>query len=368
MNGGVVEGFDIRNGAPGVLVERTTAPGPLVRGNWIHDNHPPGGIYAGGPDGGVVRVIGNRIHGNSSAWCCPAVFLLLTSAASTLEANEIFDNHVTTPGDTVGTTIIAGEARVADNVIACNSGGGSALVVRGLVENNTVVANFSHTLKPAVRAQGGEDDLCTLRGNNIAYNVGPGLDCYQPLIPPFTTFEVDCNNFFNNGPGGQVSGACAGAVGQRGNISVEPEFGRAWACPSGPGDWCLGPDSPLLPVYTPPDCGLIGAVAECPPTGNAAEAPAAAPLRALAPRPNPFSARTAIAFHLADEADVEVAIRDVLGRSVRRLHAGRLAAGDHEIVWDGRAESGVPAASGAYVAVIRAGARGEVTRTLLLVK
>lgn len=87
---------------------------------------------------------------------------------------------------------------------------------------------------------------------------------------------------------------------------------------------------------------------------------------ALAPRPNPFTARTEIPFHLGGPSLVEVGIYGVLGRKVRTIHAGFFAAGDHELVWDALDDAGRRAAAGGYVAVIRAGSH-EVTRTLLLI-
>ena len=90
-------------------------------------------------------------------------------------------------------------------------------------------------------------------------------------------------------------------------------------------------------------------------------------LQVSPPRPNPFTSRTTIPFYLAKDSEVEVQIYNVLGRKLRTLHADWLLAGDHVLEWDGRVGSGDRAASGAYVARIRAGGE-ELTRTLLLVR
>jgi len=200
----------------------------------------------------------------------------------------------------------------------------------------------------------------------VAFNIGPGVQCWDSPAPPEDQFILECNNIFGNGPGGQVVGDCGDVIGLNGNISVDPLFERTtW--PYEPGSWCLSENSPLL-LDPPPGCGLIGATDVCPPIGVGDAGPA--PRRRLAaepPRPNPFAERTAIAFYQPRPGEVEVQIYNVLGRRLRTLHAGWLPSGDHRLEWDGRWDSGERAASGAYVARIRAGGE-ELTRTLLLIR
>lgn len=93
--------------------------------------------------------------------------------------------------------------------------------------------------------------------------------------------------------------------------------------------------------------------------------PAVTALREIAP--NPFNPSTRIAFDLATAGPVRVEVFDVRGRSVRRLVAGSLPAGRHDVVWDGRDDAGNVVASGAYVA--RLVAEGTVvSRKMQLVK
>ena len=100
---------------------------------------------------------------------------------------------------------------------------------------------------------------------------------------------------------------------------------------------------------------------------EAAEPSPRARLSAEPPRPNPFAEGTTIAFYQPRPDEVEVQIYNVLGRRMRTLHAGWLPAGNHELEWDGRWDSGAHAASGAYFARIRAGGE-ELTRALLLIR
>ena len=83
--------------------------------------------------------------------------------------------------------------------------------------------------------------------------------------------------------------------------------------------------------------------------------------------PNPFNPSTRIAFDLARSGRVQLEVFDVRGRAVRRLLAEELPAGRHEVVWDGRDDSGSGVASGTYVA--RLSAPGVTTaRKMQLVK
>lgn len=72
--------------------------------------------------------------------------------------------------------------------------------------------------------------------------------------------------------------------------------------------------------------------------------------------PNPFNPSTTISWELdagVADAAVRVEIHDLAGRRVARLLDGRLAGGrEHRVVWDGRRDDGLAAASGTYVAVV----------------
>ena len=64
--------------------------------------------------------------------------------------------------------------------------------------------------------------------------------------------------------------------------------------------------------------------------------------------PNPFNPSTTIEYALGGQALVELSIYDILGRKVRTLIDENKPAGDYSIVWDGRDDSGEPAATGIY--------------------
>jgi len=65
--------------------------------------------------------------------------------------------------------------------------------------------------------------------------------------------------------------------------------------------------------------------------------------------PNPFSSGTEIAFDLARESRVRIAVYDVRGRLVRELLEGTRPSGRYRIHWDGRDGRGRSVASGVYL-------------------
>jgi len=84
--------------------------------------------------------------------------------------------------------------------------------------------------------------------------------------------------------------------------------------------------------------------------------------------PNPFNPATTISFVLPVSGAVDLAIYDVTGKLVKRLVAGDVvAAGHHDVQWNGRTDSGIQAASGTYFT--RLIAHGEqLTRRMTLLK
>jgi hypothetical protein len=77
--------------------------------------------------------------------------------------------------------------------------------------------------------------------------------------------------------------------------------------------------------------------------------------RVLAGAPNPFLNETGIYLDLPQPRPVQIQVLDPSGRSIRRLCETALPAGHHRFVWDGCADDGSRAASGAYLLRVRAG-------------
>lgn len=78
--------------------------------------------------------------------------------------------------------------------------------------------------------------------------------------------------------------------------------------------------------------------------------------------PNPFGERTTLRFRLDRPETVRLEIFDAAGRRVRRLLGGPVPVGPHEIVWDGRDDSGRPVDSGIYFQRFETETRSAVGR------
>jgi hypothetical protein len=72
--------------------------------------------------------------------------------------------------------------------------------------------------------------------------------------------------------------------------------------------------------------------------------------------PNPFGERVTVNLSLAEARELDLAVFDVTGRRVQLLHSGRLEAGPHPFVWNGREGGGSALKSGIYF--VRAKAPG----------
>jgi hypothetical protein len=83
--------------------------------------------------------------------------------------------------------------------------------------------------------------------------------------------------------------------------------------------------------------------------------------------PNPFNSATRLAFYLPQSAPLKLEVYDMLGRKVRKLVDDNFAAGQHNITWDGRSDTGELLPSGIYFCHLKS-SDNEETRRLLKLK
>ena len=81
------------------------------------------------------------------------------------------------------------------------------------------------------------------------------------------------------------------------------------------------------------------------------------------PFPTPFNAAVTIPFTVAAAGPVRISVYNLMGQPVHVLRDGWMAAGLHQVRWDGRTAAGATAASGVYWAVLQA---GDVVQTAKL--
>ena len=85
--------------------------------------------------------------------------------------------------------------------------------------------------------------------------------------------------------------------------------------------------------------------------------------------PNPFNPTTTIRFGLPESLNnhkISVKVFDILGREVATLLNEKLKMGYHEVKWDGRNNSNIPAASGIYFYQVKGGSQLLVKKMVLM--
>lgn len=84
-----------------------------------------------------------------------------------------------------------------------------------------------------------------------------------------------------------------------------------------------------------------------------------------AAHPNPFAHDTEISFLAPGHGPMKIAIYDAEGRRIALLFNGDIAAGLHEIRWDGRDDTGARAPAGVYMVRLTGFGRNEARRVAL---
>ncbi|MFZ0454763.1 MAG: FlgD immunoglobulin-like domain containing protein [Ignavibacteriaceae bacterium] len=82
--------------------------------------------------------------------------------------------------------------------------------------------------------------------------------------------------------------------------------------------------------------------------------------------PNPFNPSTTIRYSIPGSENVIINIFDIKGNLISTLLNARKNAGTHEISWDGKNNSGMPAVSGVYLYKVQAGSSSKVSKMILL--
>ncbi|MFQ5770505.1 MAG: FlgD immunoglobulin-like domain containing protein [bacterium] len=106
---------------------------------------------------------------------------------------------------------------------------------------------------------------------------------------------------------------------------------------------------------------------ECSPTGvqeGATEVPLKYTL--FQNYPNPFNPSTTISFEIKESSDVTLEIYNIKGQLVRTLVKGKLIAGNHSFVWNGRDDRARLVPSGLYISRMSAGEFVDQRKMLLI--
>lgn len=91
-----------------------------------------------------------------------------------------------------------------------------------------------------------------------------------------------------------------------------------------------------------------------------------APKPMLAAHPNPFNPSTRVDFAIETDGHVDLAVYDITGRRLRTLVSQDMAAGAHDIEWNGRDDAGRELAGGVYLLRLMSGATIHNEKLVLL--
>jgi flagellar hook assembly protein FlgD len=94
--------------------------------------------------------------------------------------------------------------------------------------------------------------------------------------------------------------------------------------------------------------------------------PAAVRTALLGAAPNPFNPTTTLSFDLAAPGHARMQVYNAAGRLVATLVDEQRGAGRHEIIWNGRDDSGRAVASGVYLYRLDTGSYSKTMRLVLI--
>jgi len=83
--------------------------------------------------------------------------------------------------------------------------------------------------------------------------------------------------------------------------------------------------------------------------------------------PNPFNPVTTIAYSLPEDSQISISIFNIKGQEVKELTSGIQPAGNYNITWNGKDESGKDVTSGIYFYKLKTNGK-ELTRKMLMLK
>ncbi len=192
----------------------------------------------------------------------------------------------------------------------------------------------------------------------IAQNEGLGLYCNS------ASPSISCSDVWGNTGSDALCGVDLGD-----NFALDPQFcvpiGFREVAPL-----AIASSSPCMPGNHPNgaeacDGEVIGADQNgC---GTSVDGLAPGLARLVGNAPNPFNPKTTIFFVLDEPGIASIRIYDIAGRGLATILTDDLAAGRHQVEWDGRGDGGEVMASGVYLYTLDA--LGEThSRRMILVK
>jgi len=173
---------------------------------------------------------------------------------------------------------------------------------------------------------------------------------------------LNCVDIFGNA-GGDWTGAISAQAQIGGNLNSDPMFCGNFN-PASPFSLLAGS---LCAPANNSECGLIGALpVGCSSTSGASDLPVTSDIQFQPCFPNPFNPSTTLSFELKQDEKIDLEIFDASGGLVCSLVSGNFSIGFHQILWQGRDNSGKIVGSGVYYARLRSPDKSSVQKMVML--
>jgi len=82
--------------------------------------------------------------------------------------------------------------------------------------------------------------------------------------------------------------------------------------------------------------------------------------------PNPFNPRTYIAYHLAEDAEVNISVFNIMGRRLKSIYLGQQLEGSYHVYWNATDDDGGLVPTGTYIIRLQAGSIQEIQKVMLI--
>jgi hypothetical protein len=145
-----------------------------------------------------------------------------------------------------------------------------------------------------------------------------------------------------------------------GNIDTDPLF-----CNPGSGDYRLDEESPCIATgENGENMGALGVGCEAILSTDKDVLPLQFVL--YQNYPNPFNPVTTLRYDLPEDANVNIAIYDMMGRKVNTLVSSQQSAGYKSVLWNATNDTGSPVSAGIYFYMIQAGDFRQTNKMILV--
>jgi len=327
-----------------------------------------GGIYCEGGILSDVTVAQNMAYGSGGG---------LYTIGATVSNTNSFENEALVEG--------GGAYASAATLAGCWISANRSPIAGGIKLSQASMIGCGVTGNVALGGPGGGVDgssgsllqNCTVSGNRSSTGGGfSGSDTFLERTIIWGNCATGPGAEISAGPGVVLVCCCSSLAGISGNVAIQGPLAEGsprycgtfdcWQAPVAFGNYFLDPLSSCLPAGN--SCGqLIGALGQgCGVTTDVVEQDAGWNEEDDLRVSSPVRGAAEVTFRLMEPARARVSVMDASGRMVARVLNADLGDGQHQVIWSGRDEHGVPSPPGVYFVRLEAGRLAAARKVILL--